>query len=331
MFHSFAYGLHLRANLPITGLLPTEPPASVDVDIHLGATLRDDDDPADYEQRYASPYLGSAGTPIVTISVHPVTGYYRWNYSQGMVFLVDPRGTTVQCAWPAGHDVDDAALSLLGPILGFVLRLRGTTCLHASAVAVDGRAVVLLGRPFVGKSTTAAALTLLGYPLVSEDVVPLLNRGTHYDVVPGYPVIRLWPSAAEFLYGSAASLPLLTQSRDKRRLDVIDRGHTFHSEPLPLGAIYYLSRRTDDDAAPFIEPTLGPNALAMLVGETYTNYALSKEMRASEFVLLGELTRTVPMRRVTAHKDQSRLPRLCETILNDFAAVTRDRQPVDSR
>ncbi len=43
-------------------------------------------------------------------------------------------------------------LGLLGLILGFVLRLRGVTCLHASAIAVRDRAIALLGpasSPFI--------------------------------------------------------------------------------------------------------------------------------------------------------------------------------------
>ena len=43
-------------------------------------------------------------------------------------------------------------LGLLGLILGFVLRLRGVTFLHASAIAVRDRAIALLGpasSPFI--------------------------------------------------------------------------------------------------------------------------------------------------------------------------------------
>jgi hypothetical protein len=329
MIHSFAYGLRLGSNLPIPGLAPSEPFAVPDVHIELGIALDEAVSACAIETRDVSPWRTSAGVPLVTIGVCTATGQHLWAYEDGLRFVVDAAGRHIRADWTSASTIGDAALSLLGPVLGFVLRLRGITCLHASAIAIDGKAIALLGRPTVGKSTTAAALMMLGYPLVSEDVVPLIDRGAFYEVVPGYPVVRLWPEAAEFLCGPEAELPLLTESRDKRRLDVIDRGYRFQRDPLPLGAIYYLTKRSDDDRAPFVEPAGGPAALGTLIGETYTNYALSREMRAQEFALLGALTRRVPVRSVTAHNDPARLPRLCEAILHDFATLAvADPAPV---
>lgn len=51
------------------------------------------------------------------------------------------------------------------------------TLLHASAVARDGRAVLILGRSGAGKSGLALRLMVLGATLVADDQVQLERRG----------------------------------------------------------------------------------------------------------------------------------------------------------
>lgn len=319
MVHGVAYGLRLRSNRPIPGLAASSPSEAVDVDIQLGDRLDGLVDPEACIEHYVSPLRGRSGRPIVIVKRDP-TGAYLWLYDDGPRFLIDPSGHRVWVDWPDTAGIDEAALSLLGPILGFVLRLHGITCLHASAVAVDGWAIALVGPQYAGKSTTAAALVARGHALVSEDVVPLIDRGTHYEVVPGYPAIRLWPKAITMLYGSEVWLPLLTSKRDKRRLDLDYLSPSFRRDPLPLAAIYTLNWRSHDDRAPMVEPVPSHQALVMLVGDAYNSYALTPDMRAREFNLLGRLTQAVPVRSVTPHVDPGRLPQLCAAILSDFAS-----------
>ena len=329
MFHSIAYGLRVRSNRQIPGLSSSPAPDAlgVDVDIHLGQPLDTLVDIASYQEHYVSALLTRAGQPIVVVYTQPETGSYLWVYDDGLRYVIDGSGNNVWAEWPGTATIEDSALNLLGPILGFILRLRGTTCLHASAIAVGGKAIALVGRPFAGKSTTAAALVGLGHALVSEDVVPIVDGGDRYSVVPGYPVIRLWPKSVTLLYGPDAALPLLTPSRDKRRLDLGAHGYAFQHETLPLAAIYCLERRSDDDRAPIVEPVSNQVALMSLVADTYTNYALNSEMRAREFDLLGRLLKTVPFRSVTPHTDAARLPRLCDAILEDFARLALQAPP----
>jgi hypothetical protein len=325
MVDSFAYGLHLRSNIPIPGLPPSEPQAIVDVEISLGEPIDDAADLSSYERRHVSPFGNRHGEPLVVVSSSRDAGGYLWQYWDGQRFLLDATGRHIRGDWPASRTMDDVALNLLGPILGFVLRLRGFTCLHASAVAVGGEALAFVGRRSAGKSTTAAAFVLLGYPLMSEDVVPVVEGSGGYAAIPGYPSVRLWPRSVDTLYGAESALPLLTQSMDKRRLDVHQQGHTFQTSPLPLAAIYYLSKRRSYDP-PHVESVPRQRALMMLVTDTYTNYALDKEMRAREFALLGRLTKEVPFRFVTPHKDPRRVTDMCRLILDDLRRL-KDRPP----
>ncbi|MGH9848286.1 MAG: hypothetical protein ACREBD_00380 [Blastocatellia bacterium] len=215
------------------------------------------------------------------------------------------------------------ATYLLGPILGFTLRLRGITSLHAGAIAIGNRAIALLGPAGAGKSTTAAAFLGMGYPLLSEDTAPLVDQGDRFLIQPGYPGIRLWPDSVSALYGSAEALPRITPTWDKRYLDLTRKVDQFQKKPLPLAAIYILGERSPDSSAPRVETVPPHEGLISLVTNSYTNYMLDETMRAREFELLGRVVAGVPLRRVTPHTDPARLSALCRAILNDFRSINR--------
>jgi hypothetical protein len=258
------------------------------------------------------------GEPILRVSTLDEGRYFRFRYADGTEFVLDRDGMRLWARWPEPLTLEDTAVYLLGPILGFVLALRGITSLHASAVALNGSAVALVGRPRAGKSTTAAALAGRGHPVVSEDVVTLSDQGSVFHVQPGYPCIRLWPASVQALYGSTDALPLMTPNWEKRGLDLIGQGHTFQPGPLPLRAIYLLGERTADPSAPSVEAVAPRDALIGLVANTYSNYLKDKEMRAQEFRVLARVVAGVPVRRVIPHADIARLPALCDLLVNDF-------------
>lgn len=62
--------------------------------------------------------------------------------------------------------------------------LAGAIPLHASAIAIGGRAAVFVGGTGLGKSTLAAALCdRAGASLLADDAVVIEQNGDHYDVV----------------------------------------------------------------------------------------------------------------------------------------------------
>jgi len=208
--------------------------------------------------------------------------------------------------------------------MGFVLRLRGITCLHASAVAVGGRAIALLGPAGAGKSTTAAAFARLGHFTLSDDIVALEDRGDAFLAQPGHPRLCLWPESVRALYGSADALPRLVPAGginawcDKRYLDLLGHQSRFQPRPLPLAAVYILGERTADPAAPYVEAVPTQMGFIELVANTYMNYLPDTAARAREFEVLGRVMAGVPVRRVSPHQDPAFLPELCEAILADF-------------
>jgi hypothetical protein len=148
-------------------------------------------------------------------------------------------GELIEVFLNAGTDQTLARLPLLGPVMGTLLRQRGNLVLHASSVAIDGRAVAFIGHKGFGKSTTAASLQARGHPLVADDVLPVTVNGSA-TVWPGYPQLKLWPEAAKAALGDG---PERLQNLHDR---VSKKGRTAQGAapdvPLPLEAVYVLDR-----------------------------------------------------------------------------------------
>jgi hypothetical protein len=240
----------------------------------------------------------SHGQPILQVWTLGKGDGFRFRYSDGVEFVMDSAGRHVDVAWPPDMTLEDAATYFVGPILSFILRLRGGICLHASAVAVRGTAAAFMGPPSAGKSTLAATFARKGIPVLSDDVVALVEHGGHFWVQPGYPRVNLWPDSTEALFGSAESLPHITRGWDKRFLDLISNPGRFQATPARLGVLYLLAGSWEGTHEPRIEPLAGREALMALVSNTSVNYMLDASMRSREFQFLGRLISRVPMQRV---------------------------------
>lgn len=89
---------------------------------------------------------------------------------------------------------------LYGPIWAAVCYQRGLSLVHASAVQIDGEAVLFCGAAGRGKSTLAVQLDACGYPLVCDDLCRL-------DLPPqGPPIIYPTPSRVKLWSDALAEL-----------------------------------------------------------------------------------------------------------------------------
>ena len=313
------YGLGVLANRPIP-TVPYSPITTADVRVSFGAlpdwfnSLRSDQ----VETAYVADYTDEHGTPAFVFAKLHNGDFYRFTYADKTEFVVDHAGREIWTTWLEPLTLEDTATYLLGPVMGFVLLLRGLVCLHASAIVVDGAAVALVGPAGAGKSTTAAAFASRGFSVLAEDVVTLDDRGDTFLVRPAYPCIRLWPASAATLYGSRSALPPLTPNWDKCYLDLTRQAGQFESKPRRLAAIYLLDERSDDPQAPFVQPLDPAEGMLALIANTYGTKLLDKHMRAREFDVLNRVLQHVPSRRVTPHADPRKLATLCDQILSDF-------------
>jgi hypothetical protein len=317
------YGLRVVANIALPGLPVRLDSDAFDVRIQLKdwttfpATFRES-----VEIFNTSSNDTTDGQPNLRVSLLSGGDYFAFFYSDGVHFTLERRGCHVWGDWPENYTLEDACTYLLGPVIGFVLRLRGVTCLHASAVAVGEHAIALVGFPGAGKSTTAAAFANCGFSVISDDVAALADDGESFLVQPGYPRVNLWTDSVRALFGSAEALPRITPTWNKRYMALGSHGLGFAAKPLPLGVIYLLGEREEALAAPIIEEMAGGDALAGLVANTYVNYLIDRDMRSREFDVLSRVATGIPIRRVRTPDDPSAVFDLCRAITADVRQLT---------
>jgi hypothetical protein len=314
-----AYGLRIAADVPLPGLAVQSGTQAIDVRIRLNErSVFPQAIPTSPDKLlYVSSNLDEGDHTALQVALLEDGKYFGFFYSDGARFAIDRAGREVCADWPQNYTLEDACTYLLGPVLAFVLRLRGVTCLHASAVVVDGRAIALFGLAGAGKSTTAAAFALRGFSVLSDDVAVLADLGDRFLVQPGYPRINLWPDSVRTLLGTEDALPRITLTWEKRYLPLDRNERRFQSSPLPLGAIYILDERESRLSVPVIEEVVGGEALMTLVANTYVNYLLDRDMRAREFDVLRRLLAGAAVRRVRPTADPSKIFDLCESIAAD--------------
>jgi len=131
---------------------------------------------------------------------------------------------------------------LWGVPTGLCLDARGDLGMHASAVEVDGRALVFVAPGRFGKTTLAAAFHADGHRILAEDMT-CVTLTPEPSVLPGPAVLRLRPDVYERL--DVADTTVL--DRDDERIHLgIDDARRGDGRPVPLAAIVVLRRGTPD-------------------------------------------------------------------------------------
>jgi len=253
-----------------------------------------------------------AAAPVrVDVTIHwnrdGATGY-ALEYEDAR-FVVSGDASEIWCEYTS--TAEDAATYLLGPVLAYTLRRRGTLALHASAIVVREHAVLIAGAPGAGKSTVAAACALRGATVLTDDVAAIEWRGGRAFVMPGYPRLRVWSDVAEALWGAAEALPLLTPTWSKRFIDLTTGEFFFAAEERPVGAICVLTGRAGE---PSLREVHGHEAAIALLRHASVTYALDDSLREGELAQVTRLASAVPVFELIAPDDLRRAAELCDLL-----------------
>ncbi len=119
-----------------------------------------------------------------TADFHEVEDHRLAIRRKGISVLADGRAGTGSCRAPRDADDTDIA-DLINTMVLFLVGHAGRVPLHASAVMLNGTALVFAGASGAGKSTLALAATRAGLSLLSDDTV----------FVQSSPDFRLWSLA----------------------------------------------------------------------------------------------------------------------------------------
>lgn len=223
----------------------------------------------------------AAVTPVVTISSSQREGWYR---SVGLA-----SGGKVR-----SYDAVDAVCDMIVELSWEMLRSgEWLMCLHAAAIEMAGRLVIVPNVRQAGKSTLTSCLAHRGFPVFSDDFVPvkLDTEGHLIGHANGIcPRLRL-PLPKEFSTGFrdwAAADPGPANGRYKY---LSSPDLPCNGSASPLGAIVILDRRRSGPVT--LTPMDGAEAVAALL---YQNFARSVHSATILQVLKVLLSAVQPMR-----------------------------------
>jgi len=316
-----AFGLCLASNKAVPGLLSAPVSRATDFVLWIDETpptglFRS----VSGEPWYVTDYCDARGQPGLVILRSPDGRRYQLIYSDGARYWFDLVDNVVWANRPAELPLQDLYSYLLGPVMGCLLRILGTTCLHASGVAVGGRSFLFVGPAHAGKSTTAIALARRGCAVLTDDIAPLVNTNTGMLTLPAYPRLRLRQGTLSALArtGQHSALPAAPDS-GRLHVDLAEQGLQFQTMALPLGGVYLLEERSNQPTV--IVPVSSGRGLVELLANTYAARLPERRMRTQDFQILGQVATTIPLRRLCAHADPDQLDALCDVLLADISSL----------
>lgn len=172
---------------------------------------------------------------------HPEAGYRIWAPRYGR-HLVSVDGTTILSALPRRAQLGWQRL-FFAQALPLAAVLHGLEVLHASAVAVDGRAIAFTAASGTGKSSLGAHLVAAGAGFLTDDVLALEGGDGGPLAYPG--VARLSVATHEL-----AGMNQAGRARFGRRAATSGKVYVepvVQSGPLPLRALFCLYRAASFD------------------------------------------------------------------------------------
>jgi hypothetical protein len=281
-----AAGLTLVADRQLHGL--PSAPSSSSPDILAWTDRRPTWARDDGIRVYTADYTDERGTPMLVVT--RASEGYCFRYVDETWFWIDRHGAEIWMTWRTTFE--DACTYLVGPVLGFALRLRGELAIHATAVQVGADALAIVGPHGAGKSTTAAAFARRGFPVLTDDILRVTQDEGGVWAHPFGGIIRLWPDSESLVYGASGKLPRITASWDKRALAIGAEGALAAERPVALGAIAFLMPR--DDVQPRVTALRPAAAVVRLAANSTAGHLLDSPARAQEFLRIASIAATVP-------------------------------------
>jgi hypothetical protein len=212
-------------------------------------------------------------------------------------------------------------IHLLGEIFSIWLELHGIPAIHASSVVVDQGAIGFLSTNKGGKSALAATMMQIGYPLLTDDILPVEYHDMKFFGRPGYPQMRMWPDQAEYFLGGYECLGIVHPWYAKRRVHVGHDGFgTFCSENQPL-RVLYVPQRNDVEKEIKIEQLSPTDAFFELVRNSFSIRIIEAlGLQAGRMDFFANLVMQVPMRRIVYPSGYDYLSQVRKALIEDITA-----------
>jgi hypothetical protein len=233
-----------------------------------------------FERRHVS------GRVIMRIDAHPETGYRIWAPRYGL-HVVSPDGSLVKSALPSVEPWRWQRL-LFAQVLPLASLLSGLELFHASAVDLDGRALVFIAPSGTGKTSVAVHLVASGASFLTDDVVAVERSGGEIVVHPGGGLASVVASELEVL----SELERLRLGTPIGESEKIHLDANLQDHPTPLGAVYFLHRHRDPGTLKIVGRDSDPR---LLLGNSFITYVENPARLFNQLDLCADITGRIPL------------------------------------
>jgi len=276
-------GLTLVSAINLDGLTESAPPGRPDIVVEWAGEAVVDAFAAETVHVFS---LGEEGAPWMEVR-RAADGYLaRWPDQLDVVIPTDGSRLLV-CQ--RGEVADSIARLVLCQALSFALTAHGRETMHASAVEIDGRAVIFAGDSGRGKSTMATALCGMGARLLSDDMLSIRLDASGAPLVDPTSA-RTWLASelATQLAGDGAGVPM------DRAHKVSVTGLETARDAVPLAAVYLLRYRAGEPV--LSEPLAARDAVTSFLGALFNNVIRTPARLETQFNVATSIAAHAPIR-----------------------------------
>jgi hypothetical protein len=279
-----AHGFEFTGNLPIVGLRAGSAPL---VTVEPGTV-------GGVEGRKVGEWDEIPGKRAHVTVIETEPGRYTVTVGSMGRFLVDTTARHIDAEFRGDLPSIIRTTVLMSTPAALLISHAGKTALHAGAVEVGGRALLLSAEGSGGKTTLTAAFHIAGHRILSEDLSAVDPTGF---VDPAPALLRLRPEAAARIGADLTGATQLWEGSD-RRLYEITQERRGDGQPVQLAAVVLLGW---SDEGTSIEPVPPARAIQELWRKAFY---LSRETGASTcFEQLATLVETTPVYKLLRPRD----------------------------
>ena len=263
-----------------------------------------------------------------------------WKYGDGYVahfpgicsFLILPDAMRIEFLPEAGIGKAATAHMILDHAIPRLLALKpGYVVLHASAIALEGSVVALLGVSGQGKSTLAAWLASQGHPALTDDCLVLRwdEEEKEWLAQPSYESVRLWPDSADALQIDKAGMKPFAEYSPKMRTGK-EAQLCFATEGAPLRGCFVLGGKEGNKethkGAPVVRALPVNEAFVALIGSVFRVDAENAQINRREFEAMTGLTDRVRFWSLSYERKYDWLPEVQAAMIRALQSGREENQ-----